>query len=86
MSFIFVCGWSGSANDNNNVWNVNSNGNFDNNNYDNDNEAGVRPDSFDTTLHNTRNRLCNTDLGNKIFSTCRRKKYSRWKDGLVKKN
>ena len=42
----------GMINDNNNVWNVNSNGNFDNNNYDNDNdnEAGVRPDSFDTLL------------------------------------
>ena len=39
-------------NDNNNVWNVNSNGNFDNNNYDNDNdnEAGARPDYFDTLL------------------------------------
>ena len=33
----------------NNAWNVNSNGNF-NNNYDNDNEAGVRLDYFDTLL------------------------------------
>ena len=61
--------WSGSANDTNNVWNVNSNGNFDNNNYNNDNEAGVRPDSFDTTMRNTRNRLRNKDFGNKIYST-----------------
>ena len=37
----------------NNVWNVNSNGNFDNNNYNNDNENGVRPDSIDTPMYNT---------------------------------
>ena len=37
----------------NNVWNVNSNGNFNNNNYNNDNENGVRPDSIDTPMYNT---------------------------------
>ena len=50
---IFALSWSGSANNTNNVWNVNSNGNFDNNNYNNDNEVGVRPDSIDTPLYNT---------------------------------
>lgn len=45
--------WSGSANNNNNVWNVNSNGNFDNNNYNNDNNNGVRPDSYVTTMYIT---------------------------------
>jgi hypothetical protein len=34
--------WLGSANNNNNVWNVNE-GNFNNNNYNNDNNNGVRP-------------------------------------------
>ena len=70
-------------NDNNNVWNVNSNGNFNNNNYNNDNNFGVRPDSIDTPLYNTRNRLYNKDFGNKTLSTWRRNIYSRWKDGLV---
>ena len=56
-------------NDTNNVWNVNSNGNFDNNNYNNDNNYGVRPDSFDTPMYDARNRLYNKDLGNKIYST-----------------
>ena len=36
-----------------NVWNVNSNGNFNNNNYSNNNNNGCRPDSFDTPMHNT---------------------------------
>ena len=38
----------GSANDTNNVWNVNSNGNFNNDNYDNDNNYGVRPAFLET--------------------------------------
>ena len=33
----------GSANDNNNVWNVNADGNVNNNNFDNDTNIGVRP-------------------------------------------
>lgn len=43
----------GMINNTNNVWNVNSNGNFDNNNYSNNNNNGCRPDSFDTPMHNT---------------------------------
>ncbi len=47
LVFLFAFFYA-SANDNNNVWNVNSNGNFGNNNFDNPGVLGLRPTFYET--------------------------------------
>ena len=70
---VFIV-WSGSANDDNNVWNVNSNAEFNNNNYDNDNNFGVRPTSYDTFLFDYLYVFIK-DVRNKITPCFRSKKH-----------
>ena len=75
MSSVLDFFWLGSANNTNNVWNVNGeNSNLNNNNFNNDNNYGVRPAFYKTKGYIT--KVCNEKIWKtSIFLIRKRMKY-----------